>query len=508
MSTRHTTILRNTTSLYRPTRQIHRAFSTASRRQNADSQTNASSGASHSQGNPEEESAMQRRLSEMTEQAVLEGGRSAQRNIEQAGFSEDLKKRLQERIAATAFKSEYAAAHSIINMPESAGQGTRDIAGAAPWTGTESLHDATLRMLDSSKKPMRVPYKIPQPAPVDMRISPKPSRSPGIRIADAKERSLTYTLSQSPGISGDEREAMRREMSERFTAGARPMPVTLQGLSSLANERIEDAIARGQFNNIKRGKGVNVQADHNANSAFIDTTEYFMNKIIQKQEIVPPWIEKQQELAREVDRFRQRLRVEWRRHATRLIASEGGSLEAQMRRAQAYAAAEARLAERTKIEQAFRDTDGIASSTSADETTKNKATSDSDENQLPHFSPLRDPQYLSTERSYHELQIKHLNALTRSYNLQAPPVAQKPYLNLERELNNCYADVAPSLAEEIKRRATERASPRVPTAKSSTNKVLSTFSTAQTSRVYDEDASKGYGFKDLWRDLFSNKNER
>ncbi|RHZ51083.1 DnaJ family domain-containing protein [Aspergillus thermomutatus] len=451
---------------------------------------------------------MQRRLSEMTEQVMLEGGRSARRNIEQAGFSEDLKKRLQERIAATAFKNEYAAAHSILNMPESAGQGTRDIAGAAPWTGTESLHDATLRMLDSSKKPMRVPYKIPQPGPVDMRISPKSSKSPGLRIADAKERSATYTLSQSSTISGEDREAMRKEMSERFTAGARPMPMTIQGLSSLANERIEDAIARGQFNNIKRGKGVNVQRDHNANSAFIDTTEYFMNKIIQKQEVVPPWIEKQQELAREVDRFRQRLRVDWRRHAARLIASEGGSLEAQMRRAQAYAAAEARLAERAKIEQAFRDTEDAASSTPADETTRPETTSDSDGNQLPHFSPLRDPQYLSTERSYHELQIKHLNNLTRSYNLQAPPVAQKPYLNLERELNNCYADVAPSLADEIKRRATERVSPHVPTAGSSTNKVFSTFSTVQTFRVYDEDASKGYGFKDLWRDLFSKKNER
>jgi hypothetical protein len=117
MSTRHTTIMKNTTSLCRPTRHIHRPFSTASRRQNVGSQTNASSDASHSQGNPEEKGAMQRRLSEMTEQAMLEGGRSARRNIEQAGFSEDLKKRLQERIAATAFKNEYPAAHSIINMP-------------------------------------------------------------------------------------------------------------------------------------------------------------------------------------------------------------------------------------------------------------------------------------------------------------------------------------------------------------------------------------------------------
>lgn len=117
MSIRHTTIFRNTASSIRPARQIHRAFSTTSRRQNAGSQTNASSDASYSGVNSEEESAMQRRLSEMTEQAMLEGGRSAQRNIEQAGFSEDLKKRLQERIAATTFKNEYAAAHSIVNMP-------------------------------------------------------------------------------------------------------------------------------------------------------------------------------------------------------------------------------------------------------------------------------------------------------------------------------------------------------------------------------------------------------
>jgi hypothetical protein len=53
----------------------------------------------------------------MTEDAMLEGGRSARRNMEQAGFSEDLKKQLEERIAASSFKNEYAAAHSIVDMP-------------------------------------------------------------------------------------------------------------------------------------------------------------------------------------------------------------------------------------------------------------------------------------------------------------------------------------------------------------------------------------------------------
>lgn len=65
----------------------------------------------------EEQGAMARRLSDMTEQAMLEGGRSAQRNMQQAGFSDELKQQLEERVAAAAFKNEYATAHSIVDMP-------------------------------------------------------------------------------------------------------------------------------------------------------------------------------------------------------------------------------------------------------------------------------------------------------------------------------------------------------------------------------------------------------
>ncbi|KKK23741.1 hypothetical protein ARAM_007550 [Aspergillus rambellii] len=498
MSKRHSGSLRinNVFSRHTPRYPSPRTFSTASPRKDAASKANDNDRASKPQDEPEEDSAMRRRLSEMTEQAMLEGGRSARRNLQQAGFSEELKKQLEERVAAASFRSEHAAAHSVVDMPASAGQGTREIAGATPWTGSESVHDVTLRMLDGSKKPLRTPYKIPQPGPIDTRLSPKPNPSRGIRLADARERTATYTLSQSPGVSEDEREAMRREMRERFTPGSRPMPATLQGLASLANERIEDAIARGQFDRIKRGKGVNIHTDHNANSAFIDTTEYFMNKIIQKQEIVPPWIEKQQELSREIDRFRQRIRTEWRRHAARLIASQGGSLGAQMRRAQAYAAAEARRARRAKIEQAFRDTD----ETSVCDL--NPQCQTSAEEDLDQVSPLRDPQYTAIERSFYELSVKSINDLARSYNLQAPPVAQKPYLNLERELAACYLDVAPSLAEEIKRRASERAR-APPSIGTKATSVLDALSTSQTTQVYEEDQSKGYGFKEFWQDLFS-----
>lgn len=364
-------------------------------------------------------------------------------------------------------------------------------------------------MLDDASKPIRMPYKIPDP--VNLKLTPKPKKSRGERLAEAKERTSTYTLSQAPGFSEEERENMRREMREQLTPGAHSMPISISGLSSLANERIEDAIARGQFKKIRRGKGVNTKSDHNASSAFIDTTEYFMNKIIQQQEIVPPWIEKQQQLGMELNRFRERLRADWRRHAAMLIASKGGSLDAQMKRAKAYAAAETRLAEKANLEASFTEDTSVSeinsdgrivskSETPQSPTIKNDGDEPSED--LAHLPPLRDPNYLAIERSYHELAVKQINTLARSYNLQAPASAHKPYINLDRELKVCYAAVAPELAEEIKRRATERARPSsiVPPVSSSK---LGSLGMAQSVRVQEEDQSKGYGMKQLWRDLFT-----
>lgn len=393
-------------------------------------------------------------------------------------------------------------------VKESAGQGTRDNAAATPWTGEESVHDVSLRMLDSSKKPMRTPSKPPQLGPVDFRFSRKPPKSPGLRIAGAKDTTAKYELSRSEGLSDKERESMRQEMRDRFSPGSRPMPASVDSLASLANERIEDAMARGQFNKIKRGKGVNVETDPNANSAYIDTTEYFMNKIIQSQEVVPPWIEKQQELKREVDRFRERLRVDWRRHAARLISSQGGPLEAQIRRAKGYAAAEARLADRSKVEASLRENgEGISTDegTSGSSPETESQLGPEDNKDIPHLPPLRDEHYLSIDRSYHELAVKNLNALARTYNLQAPQLAQKPYISLDRELAACFADVAPSLAEEIKRRATEKAPSSASTVAEKTSTVLGSLGTSQKVRVYDEDKTKGYGFREFFNDLFSRK---
>ncbi|KAL9612562.1 MAG: hypothetical protein Q9167_002859 [Letrouitia subvulpina] len=356
LNTQHCTrkpLLRFFTSSDAPPRE-HRQPQTDNETASANASERASS---------DQEGAMSRRLAEMTDESYLQGGRDARKVISEAGFSEELKRELEARIHEREFRSDNPAVFAQLAMPvseplllsavelttfqTSAGRGTKEQARATPWSGSESVEDAALRMLNDAHKPLRGVRAPKPPTPrgpgssLDLRMKNAVKRSRGERLANARDRTSVYALSQDPTLSEKEKEEMRKELKERFTSGARPMPATIQGLASLANERIEDAISRGQFKDIQRGKGKNIERDYNASSPFLDTTEYFMNKIIQKQEIVPPWIEKQQELVKEAQAFRSRLRADWKRHAARAISSKGGSMEQQIRRAEAYALAEA-----------------------------------------------------------------------------------------------------------------------------------------------------------------------
>ena len=429
----------------------------------------------------------------------------------------------------------------------SAGKGTRDIAAAQPWSGNEKLEDAALRMLNDAHKPLRgsgspkIPSPRATPVNVDMRMKKAVQRSRGERLANARDRTSVYALSQDPNMSESEREQMRKTLKERFTAGARPMPGSVQGLAALANERIEDAIARGQFRNIPRGKGTNVERDYNANSPFLDTTEYFMNKIIQKQEIVPPWIEKQQELVKAAAVFRGRIRADWKRHAARVIASKGGSLEAQVKRAEAYAAAEeannpkvtktesmteinheGKLSQLTVTETptpfseisdskiTVTEESALKPSTTAEplvtqehSTASPQASTEqgaSTSPPLPRVAPFRDQAWESLELAYHSLAIKELNNLTRTYNLQAPNLAKKPYFSLDRELRSCFADIAPQLPNEIRERSRRPERVRVEVIGHRPGGVLDKFSTDKV-KVHDS-TKPNYGFKQFWQDLW------
>jgi hypothetical protein len=236
-----------------------------------------------------------------------------------------------------------------------------------------------------------------------------------------------------------------------------------------------------------------------------------MNKMIKRQDIVPPWIEKQQQLAKDAKMFRTRLRADWLRHAARSIASKGGTVEEQVARAEAYARAEAVLnpARRRNPEEVS------LASTATDDPVMVKVRQSVEATTAPHSSTphappgeeqavasarvFRDPTWEATEQKYLSLEIDNLNALTRSYNLMAPELAKKAYFSLQRELSACFADVAPRVGQEIRNRATAR--PVGSLADGMFGGMGGAIGGGKEGRgsVYENKAPY-YGLKEMWRD--------
>jgi hypothetical protein len=262
-----------------------------------------------------------------------------------------------------------------------------------------------------------------------------------------------------------------------------------------------------------------------------------MNKMIQRQEIVPPWIEKQQELVKAANVFRARLRNDWKRHAARTIASRGGTLQEQMRTADRYAEAEilynpkGKAVEQISIPTTLTNdpvmvniiqvpettTDGpkiqvevgnkkeeevLATSTQTPPSEQPQPGTTSETSLLP--PPFRIPTWEAAETSYLTLAISNLNSLTRTYNLMAPQLAKKPYFRLDRELNSCYADIAPQLSTAIKERAARPSKELVEKIGHRAGGVLDRFSGGERVVVYDNKKPL-YGFREFWRDLWDKR---
>jgi hypothetical protein len=65
----------------------------------------------------EHEGAMSRRLAEMAEETMDTGSKSDRKLMQDVGFSDDLRKQLEERIAQTAFATQNQQAASQVSMP-------------------------------------------------------------------------------------------------------------------------------------------------------------------------------------------------------------------------------------------------------------------------------------------------------------------------------------------------------------------------------------------------------
>lgn len=178
---------------------------------------------------------MTRRLVELSNENLETGGRTARKAIEEAGFSEDVKNQLLERISSSnVSRAQHPSSYAQAEMPASAPKQAREAAGTSHWTGTESLPDAALRMLNDVHKPMRVPFRVPNtqrpPKRVDTGRPAKGSSSSGVRLANARDKTSMYSYLQDTNLSDHEREQMRKELKERFSPAARSAPVTFAGV--------------------------------------------------------------------------------------------------------------------------------------------------------------------------------------------------------------------------------------------------------------------------------------
>lgn len=226
-------------------------------------------------------------------------------------------------------------------------------------------------------------------------------------------------------------------------------------------------------------------------------TEYIMNNMIKRQELVPPWIEKQQDLLRSATALRTELRASWARHVASDIASRGGSLDEQVRRAEAHARAEAALPRRRGAGEVS------APAAGTDDAVFRGSQAGTEDTQKPGVAggagagrPLRDPAWEARQAKYLSNSIEKLNAQTRSYNLMAPDLAKKAYFSAERELEACYREAAPLVAAELKKRAERKAA-----GGTSLFGGLGDVGGGGVERVYEK-AGGEYGFKEMWRDLW------
>ncbi|KAI5956948.1 hypothetical protein KGF54_000567 [Candida jiufengensis] len=182
----------------------------------------------------------------------------------------------------------------------------RDIYNSKPWDGSESTHDSNLRMIiDTTPKPMNDPMST---------FKAKRKRSSNDRLSTAKDISLDYKLNKSP--EDKEKEKFREMYREKLLGPSmflnKSSLSSIDFVGSLAGNKINASINQqtGKFDSpeMNNVRGKPLSKEHLKNCT---DTNYFMNQVLNKQDILPPWIENQQSLGKTIVAFRANLDEMW-----------------------------------------------------------------------------------------------------------------------------------------------------------------------------------------------------
>lgn len=204
-------------------------------------------------------------------------------------------------------------------------KGIADTVSKPAWAGSESAADASNRMLLDLLPPAK-------PVNGHSRLF-TPPKDPRARMAAAREGSLDYktgiTESQNSKPDDNFRELYRERLMGPSMFVNSNSPTATMGLAqTMADVRINATINRqtGKFDSPDMGsvRGKPLDPKHLANAT---DSNYFVNQILNKQEVLPPWIENQQSLDKEIKRFRGDLESIWTKRAMAELDPGSSSME-------------------------------------------------------------------------------------------------------------------------------------------------------------------------------------
>lgn len=176
----------------------------------------------------------------------------------------------------------------------------------------------------------------------------------------------------------------------------------VKGLAGLAEQKIEDARRRGVFQqNSLRGKPL--VADEHSGNPHLQREEFLLNRMVQRQGGMPPWVALNHEMMTEDRALRQRVQHAW---VCRALLQLGDADWRSMAPVAVHWHAEA------------------DAKTGAPLYTI-EAQSPEEARTLAWVQGFRDPAWLRRESAYHEAAIKNLNEVIRRYNHVAPFSARK-----------------------------------------------------------------------------------
>ncbi|GMM38775.1 hypothetical protein DASC09_061140 [Saccharomycopsis crataegensis] len=304
--------------------------------------------------------------------------------------------KIYDEIAQKEYDENFFKEISYSKIPPYADKLTKDIAISKPWRGEQGASEISARITNDSNKYIK---KRVSTAPTGFELKKKLTVPE--RMIRAKENSLDYTLLKH---TSEEDSKFREMMREKLLGPEQVTRVSFSDAFFLADAKIADAKAKGQFNNLPKGKPLDHTYQQNP---YLDTTDYHLNNILKRQEVKIPWIEKQGSVAIEVKKFRENLKKEWVTRAVHKI-------------------------------------DNMKKNDTGDDKLKCA------EYYSVNYAKLIDRSWEDQKKKFLNLSIRHLNDSIRGYNLQAPMASHIFYLVEEKELARCYKDGSKEIVSAMK----------------------------------------------------------